>query len=334
MRRKTAVLVVGLLLPALPAPAQTGEALIPIVEQQNATWSAHDLEAMPITWADDIVTDYVPFGLITEGKEAGVAFNASFFESFPDITWTTQRMLAAGSIVVDEWVASGTQLGEFLGIPATGIYIPGIPHLTISEFEGALLKKSTTYLDYVGVYVALGVMPPSEPVALEPTIEMPASRATGLVPLEAAIRGMNSFNSHDMVKFTEEISEDAVIFMNTVGVPVGRNEYTALNELFLIAFPDLRGDVLRTVDLGDGWVLVEVAWSGTQDGPYFGVPASGRISQQRSAHIGHWDADGLLTELRFYYDNMTVLTNIGAVGGDATAIQSTTWGQIKLDHAD
>ena len=65
------------------------------------------------------------------------------------------------------------------------------------------------------------------------------------------------------------------------------------------------------VDMGDGWVLVEVVFKGTNDGPYFGVPTTGNSIEVRGAWLGRFDADGLMTYLHVYWDELTTLTQLG-----------------------
>lgn len=330
------MLLIALILASLPAWGQTGDDLIPLYEASREAFNQHDLEQLMMTRSDDVVVDYVPSPPALPGKAFAREFYRTLLEGDPetgsDINIETVKILTAGNILVAETMITGTQTVEWAGIPPTGLPY-ALPHLTVYEFDGDKIAREIIYMDNVTLFTQLGAMPPPDPVALEPSFTLPDAVPTGQSGSAAALDGMARFNSHDMVSFTEALHNDIVVFMNTVGIPLGRPQYMALNELYLIGFPDLNGEVLRTVELGDGWVLVEVLWSGHQDGPYFGVPASGRLSQQRSAHIGHWDDDGLLTDFRFYYDNMTVLANIGAVGG-GTAIQSTTWGQVKADHTD
>ena len=284
-----------------------------IAQAGTAAWNAQDMDAMQSRWTDDFVSDYVPFGLIVEGKEANADFNAGFFQSFPDIQWENQRILVSGNILVSEWIATGTHQGEFLGIAPTGIYSE-VPHLTVTEYEGGKDKRSTTYVDYVTIMTNLGAMPAGELPSLEPSFALPDPEPTGLSPMQSAREMLRRFNTHDMALFMQLVHEDAEIFFNTIGVPIDRTTYAALNELYIAAFSDLTGEYTRLVDLGDGWVLGEAFWVGTHDGPYLGIPASGNEDGiVRSGSLMKFDADGLLTDFRYYYDEMTNLRNIGAV---------------------
>ncbi len=54
------------------------------------------------------------------GIDALQGFVAEFQQAFPDFTDRVDRQVAEGDVVVTQFTSSGTQLGEFLGIAATG----------------------------------------------------------------------------------------------------------------------------------------------------------------------------------------------------------------------
>jgi steroid delta-isomerase-like uncharacterized protein len=43
-----------------------------------------------------------------------------FRNSFPDVTTRIEELIAVGDKVITRWIMTGTQKGEFVGIPATG----------------------------------------------------------------------------------------------------------------------------------------------------------------------------------------------------------------------
>jgi len=79
------------------------------------------------------------------------------------------------------------------------------------------------------------------------------------------------------------------------------------------AFPDMHVEPVRMIDMGDGWVLHEVIYSGTHEGPLFGVPATGNSFEIRAAFLARFDEDGLEANLYVYVDNMTLMMQLGLI---------------------
>ncbi|MEJ2704230.1 MAG: ester cyclase family protein, partial [Sedimentisphaerales bacterium] len=61
----------------------------------------------------------------------------------------------------------------------------------------------------------------------------------------------------------------------------------------------------------DGWVVSELLIKGTNDGPYMGMPATRRSIQLRGVSLQRYNAEGLITDLSSYYDNLSMLAQLG-----------------------
>jgi steroid delta-isomerase-like uncharacterized protein len=83
------------------------------------------------------------------------------------------------------------------------------------------------------------------------------------------------------------------------------------------AFPDFHFDPTR-VTSGVDTVLVEGVFTGTQDGPWRGLPATGRRVDFRMAVVFDFDGDDLVCE-RVYFDLGTPLRQLG-VARDPTSL--------------
>jgi len=274
--------------------------------------NAHDTAQMGLHWTDDIVYDFVAQPPSLNGKQEVAAFFEGLFQGIPDIHSTQTRILVSDNIMVTEAVATGTHLGELSGIPPTRNNLQIAP-LHVWEFEGDKIKRATEYLDMASMLIQMGLMPAPEldPALLVPSFPLPDAEPTGLSPLEVALKFDALFDAHDLVNYAKNIHPDAEIFMAPLGIPLSREAFIAVMELYFQGFPDLNQDILRTIDLGDGWVAVETVYKGTNNGPYFGMPATRRYSEVRGAWIARVDADGLLTNLSVYFDNITLLANLG-----------------------
>ena len=276
---------------------------------------AHDLPRLQSYFASDSEYDYVPLGSILAGREQIGAFFAQVFSGFPDFRTVPgfDLVLSDGDMVVAEHSTLGTHEGPFQGIPATGSVV-SLPYLDIKEFRGDRLQEVRTYLDGASQLIQMGVMPAPDMPTLVPSVELADAEATGLSPLQAEEELLARWNTHDLAHWAEMIHPDADIFYSTLGVRIDRDGVVAANELFLLGFPDLQGELVRMVDMGEGWVFAEYVFGGTNDGPYFGIPATGRTSQARLAWISRYDADGLVVYLHVYFDNLSVLAQLGVLG--------------------
>ena len=100
-------------------------------------------------------------------------------------------------------------------------------------------------------------------------------------------------------------------------VPLGAqsNGAAAVDELLsglFAAFPDFHAEAV-SIHHGDDIVYVDTLISGTHEGTWAGVPATGRRMSVRCGCIFHFEEDRLVKETVFF-DHATLLAQIG-VGG-------------------
>ncbi|TET85665.1 MAG: hypothetical protein E3J37_01425, partial [Anaerolineales bacterium] len=107
------------------------------------------------------------------------------------------------------------------------------------------------------------------------------------------------------------VHSNAEFLIAALGLTLNRDAYIASQELYFLGFPDLRMEAVRTIDMGDGWVFNEVVWKGTHTGLYFDILATGRPVEMRGGLLSRYDADGLITNLNIYFDNLTLLAQLG-----------------------
>lgn len=86
-------------------------------------------------------------------------FLSVVMQSFPDMHYTVEDLIAEGDKIVARLTISGTQQGAFMGIPATG------KHATISDIEifrlaGGKAVETWVQVDFLGLMQQLGVIPP------------------------------------------------------------------------------------------------------------------------------------------------------------------------------
>jgi steroid delta-isomerase-like uncharacterized protein len=77
--------------------------------------------------------------------------------AFPDLRSEILDMVAEGEKVVTRWSAAGTQLGEFLGFPATGTHIV-TEGVLIARFEDGKIVEEWATWNALDVLRDLGVI--------------------------------------------------------------------------------------------------------------------------------------------------------------------------------
>jgi steroid delta-isomerase-like uncharacterized protein len=294
------------------ATAATEEEMRTAMQGFVEALNAHDVAEMSSYWTDDVVYDFVPQPPPLNGKQEVEAFFEALFQGIPDFHGVQTRILVSDNIMVTEAAVTGTHSGELSGIPATGSSLQLLA-LHIWEFEGDKIKRATEYVDTASTLMQMGLMPAPDldPALLVPSFAVPDAEPNGLTPLEAFQELLARWNAQDLPGFAKMIHPDAEIFDTGLGIPVNRDAYVAAQEMNFQGFSDMRGDIVRVIDMGDGWILREVLFTGTNDGPFMGMPATRRACTLRAAGLLRFDADGLVTNFSLYYDNLTMLAQLG-----------------------
>ena len=129
-------------------------------------WNGHDLSVVDDLFSSDF--DNGP------GRPAGPAFVRAWHretrESFPDLRYTVEEIVAEGSRVALRWTATGTQLGAFGPIPPTGRVAAygGVHFFTV---EGGRITDLWSLNDTFSKVAQLGaqVIPPGPGPVPDPT---------------------------------------------------------------------------------------------------------------------------------------------------------------------
>lgn len=99
-----------------------------------------------------------------EGVEPGLESVKSFYQNaiwaaFPDAVVHIEDIIEEGSKLACRFVLTGTHLGPFLGVPATGRSI-SLPGITILRFgpKGTCVERWST-ADFLAVMIQIGAIP-------------------------------------------------------------------------------------------------------------------------------------------------------------------------------
>lgn len=135
-----------------------------VVSQLVAALVARDTETMESLHAQDYVVDWV-YGDAFENPpvsaEESAAFFPAWFIAFDQIDYEVKRTIAAETVVVTEWVFTGTHTGplgppvfeERLDPAGRTIQFRGA---TVYDVTGGLIQRETIYMDLATLIVELG----------------------------------------------------------------------------------------------------------------------------------------------------------------------------------
>jgi steroid delta-isomerase-like uncharacterized protein len=131
-------------------------------------WGRGDEAALEELFAPDFV-DHGALPSQTPDREGHKQTLAAFRSAFPNLSVSTDDIIAEGDEVVSRWTARGTHQGELMGISPTGkeVTITGIDVLRIAD--GKVVERWAEY-DSLGMMQQLGVVPePGQSEEASPT---------------------------------------------------------------------------------------------------------------------------------------------------------------------
>ena len=118
--------------------------------------------------ADDFV-DHAALPGTVGGLPGFKQFLAMACKAFPDVSWTTEHLIAEGDEVVCRGICSGTHLGEFRwdagptsGVAPTGKRVD-VNEIHIVRVAGGKIAEHWENVDFFGMMQQMGgVLPPQE----------------------------------------------------------------------------------------------------------------------------------------------------------------------------
>ena len=120
---------------------------------------------------------------------------------------------------------------------------------------------------------------------------------------------MDSENRHEYDATLQTFDHPRYELIGTGQVYDGADEVAGYFNETRTAFPDQRNELIA-MHHSDDAVIVEANLYGTHDGPYGGLPPTGRKFEMRFAALFLFEEDRLVCE-RVYFDTGTVLRQLG-----------------------
>jgi len=126
------------------------------------------------------------------------------------------------------------------------------------------------------------------------------------------------FNAGELDRVDELLTPDFVDHEEgPPGMPDGIEGVKAFVAMYREAFPDLRATVEEMVEEGDK-IAVRTTFTGTHDGDFMGIPASGRTISIQAMDVVRV-VDGRAAEHWGVTDVMGLMQQIGAIPQEASA---------------
>ena len=122
-----------------------------IFEHLNRT---HDVTQFAGNFTEDVV--YVNPVTGPTDKKGMLGFHTGLFQAFPDMNYRVDRTVVQGDAVVLETMTTGTQRGDFAGVPAAGKSV-SLPIAFVMVFQANKVKEWRAYFDSATMMRQLGV---------------------------------------------------------------------------------------------------------------------------------------------------------------------------------
>jgi predicted ester cyclase len=109
------------------------------------------------------VVDHYARPALPPGRAGWNLYRKLFHAAFPDGRWEIADIIAQDNLVVARALFSGTHLGEFFGIPATGRRVE-VGSMYICRVENGKIMERWANSDELGMLRQLGAIPAPEQV--------------------------------------------------------------------------------------------------------------------------------------------------------------------------
>ena len=124
-------------------------------QQHMANQATGNIQQLHHDYHENAIVEDSMFPQPFVGREAILARKGAGFAAMPDLTITPTNRIVLGNQLTVEWVASGTHLHDYPGLPATGrsFSIPGVT--VVVRRDGKIVRESL-YYDMAEVQRQLG----------------------------------------------------------------------------------------------------------------------------------------------------------------------------------
>ena len=101
---------------------------------------------------------------LARGPQAISKYVAEVRTAFPDFKFEIKQSIVDADDIASHWTCTGTQKGDFLGIPATGKRVE-INGVAFAHVQGGKIVREHVYFDRLDMLQQLGVAPTAQAAA-------------------------------------------------------------------------------------------------------------------------------------------------------------------------
>ena len=134
----------------------TRREIVELIGRRDAAMNRRDVGALVALHADDGVVESLMAGTV-EGRDAIGDVYRAWFDAFPDVTVRTDDVVIEGDRTVQFASISGTDLGGFMGVPATRKPFR-MPIVFLYTLRDGLIAYERRVYDFTGLLVQVGVL--------------------------------------------------------------------------------------------------------------------------------------------------------------------------------
>lgn len=273
-------------------------------------------------------------GRVAVGPEQFKPYYRQFRRAFDDVRFVVESVLSDGDMFAVRFSFSMRHSGPFVGIAATGKTVKGggMAQVRVNPATGMIAEAWNHYdvfqiLQQIGGIGETAIVQPAAERVHRPSGRYPGGKITdsgrlvlatpaygpnGNGPLAFAQQWIDLWKRKDKAQIEELVAPDAKIHVGPpLGTLVGDEGYRHYFEKLVTAFPDLDPTLQEAIATGPERVALRLEWTGTHQGPFLSVPATGnKITVHGTAfmRIVHHK----LQEAWLSFETAGVLQQIGA----------------------
>ena len=133
---------------------------------------------------------------------------------------------------------------------------------------------------------------------------------------KSMLRLYEAINQHDIDAIGDCLADDNVAYCIPEEFGQSREDYLRFMQLAFEAFPDLRYEALDVV-AENGRVAARFRNTGTHEGEFFGIPATGRAFKLEGSDFCRLDEQAKITAHWAYADNLDLMQQLGVMPGSS-----------------